>query len=94
MGPVYETLTAPSCLPGHEPQLLLHRKPRHSSWPPNSTLKTRLKEQPWVGQLQEGGEGVWGGVGHGTATGKVQQQQQQKQHLSSAAPRLSPLFVG
>lgn len=54
MSPVYEMLTAPSCLPGHESKLLLlHWRPRFSSWPPNST-PTWLNEQPWVGQLMGG----------------------------------------
>lgn len=60
MSPVYETLTVPSWLPGHETQLLLpqqHRGPLLSPRPPSSSLKTGLNEQSWVGQLLGGG---WG----------------------------------
>lgn len=49
MSPVYEMLTAPSCLLGLETKLLF------SSWPPSSTPELRLNEKPWSGQLTNGG---------------------------------------
>lgn len=59
MSPVYEMLTALSCLPDHEPLLLLHWRPLHSSWPPNSTPKTWLKKAAMGGTGGGGGKWRW-----------------------------------